>query len=146
MPSFGRDWARRHLRTERKYARKGAEDDAVVKQIQDEAKKQGVTLANDGKGGLDPKLALKIFQKGKWTCAVPGCKTPKKDLDLDHISGHPKELEEDPEATAWLKAQAKKPKSNDEKGLHVLCLRHHDAVHNRERAIENGNKPPEFSK
>lgn len=136
-------WAKRRLGVARRLAGRSAD---VVNKIRAEAKKNGATLANDGEGGLDSNLALRIFQKDGWTCQIPKCKTAKEELDLDHIGGHPHELGQDPEADKWLKDQAKKGKQDTEDGLHVLCLRHHDMVHQRERAIENGKKPPAMAK
>jgi len=143
MPTLAkqmREWGRRHLReTTRKYA--GASKPDVVATIQSEAKAAGATLKSEGKGGLDPELALKVFRRDKWRCGVPNCKTPKENLDLDHIGGHEHELTEDPEADAWLKAEAKKGKRDEPDAIHVLCARHHDMVHQRDRAIEDGKKP-----
>lgn len=139
MPRKMQGWAVRRVRAARKSK---AESLGIVKQIQEEAKKNGATLANDGKGGLDPKMALKVFQRDGWKCGVPNCTTSKENLDLDHIGGHPLELKDDPEAYAWLKKESEKGKQDDGgKGLHVLCKRHHDAVHSRERSLEQGNEP-----
>jgi hypothetical protein len=130
----------------KRYANKVMSDDAIRAKIRRMAKIAGATLANGGKGGLDPKLALECFKRGKFRCSVPGCKTPKDKVDLDHIGGHVHELEDDPKAVAWLKAEAEKGKENTPEGLHTLCARHHDMVHQRENAIENGNTPPPMSK
>ena len=146
MPRKLEGWARRKVKASRHQAAKAKTDSDVVATIQREAKEAGATLKNDGKGGLDPNLALKVFRRDKYTCQVPNCKTPKKDADLDHIGGHAHELEEDPEASAWLKKQAEKGKENTPDGLHVLCGRHHDLVHQRDRAIESGKKPPPMTK
>lgn len=147
MPyKFGTDWARRTLGAARKDRRTAKEGSDLRQQLVDEAKAAGANLANEGEGGLDPALALKVFQRDKFTCCIPKCSTPKKDLDLDHLSGHPLELAEDPEADKWLKEQAKKPKDDSMGGLHVICKRHHDLVHERERALEDGKKPPEMAK
>jgi hypothetical protein len=138
MPRLGA-WARRHA------ARTGG-DDSTVATIQREAKAAGAELKNAGRGGLDAKLALKVFRRDKYTCKVPGCKTAKEALDLDHIGGHAHELEQDPKAAAWLKKEAAKGKQNTPDGIHVLCGRHHDMVHQRERAIEDGKRPPPMAK
>ena len=130
----------------KRYAAKVMSDDAIRAKIRRMAKLSGATLANDGKGGLDPKLALEAFKRGKFRCSVPGCKPPKDKVDLDHIGGHAHELEDDPQAAAWLKAEAEKGKENTPEGLHTLCARHHDMVHQRERAIDDGNTPPPMSK
>jgi hypothetical protein len=140
MPRKLLGWARRRVKADRR-AKSDAKDKAVVEQIRSEAAEHGVTLANDGEGGLDPALALRVFQRDGWRCSIPGCTTAQEDLDLDHIGGHPHELLEDPEADEWLKQEAQKGKQDTEAGIHVLCLRHHDAVHTRERAIEQGDKP-----
>lgn len=146
MPRKFPEWASRHLitaRSSRAYAGRKA---GVVQTIRDEAKAAGATLARDGEGGLDPNLALQTFRAAKYTCAVPGCKTPKEKVDLDHIGGHAHELEEDPKAAEWLKKAAAAGKQNTPEGLHCLCLRHHDMVHQRERAIDKGHEPTPMSK
>jgi hypothetical protein len=145
MPRKFERWASRRQRQDARNASGANEKAKIVKQIQAEAKEAGATLANAGRGGLDPNLALEVFQRDEWTCSVPNCNTPKEDLDLDHIGGHAHELEEDEEAAAWLQAEAKKGKQNNPDGLHVLCLRHHNMVHQRERAIEDGKQPPPMS-
>lgn len=142
MTTTIQDWAARKKKADRRAAGKAGSDESVVATIQAEAKDAGATLKNDGKGGLDPRLALTVFRRDKWTCQVPNCKEPQENLDLDHIGGHAHELEEDPEASTWLKEQAEKGKQNTPDGLHVLCARHHDMVHQRDRAIEEGETPP----
>ena len=146
MPRVLERWARRHARAATKEVGKAAGKQNLVATIQREAKAAGATLAHDGKGGLDPRLALKVFRRDHFACSVPNCKTPKDQADLDHIGGHAHELEQDPKAAAWLKAEAEKGKENTPDGLHVLCKRHHDMVHQRDRAIEAGKKPPPMSK
>jgi len=141
-PEHQKDWARRRAEAEQKETAQAARKPEVVKKIQAEAKAAGATLASGGKGGLDPELALAVFRRDKFRCRVPGCKTPQEKLDLDHVSGHPKEIAHDPEADAWLKKQAKKPKRDNMDSLNVLCLRHHDLMHQRERAIEDGKEVP----
>lgn len=136
-------WARRRSRATDAKAARGKRDAAVVRQIQKEAEENGATLANDGRGGLDPRLALKIFRRAGWRCENPKCPTPKKNLDLDHQSGHPEEIREDPEARRDKRnmAAARDPDPKDDKFLHCLCDKCHDTVHDRERAIEDGRKP-----
>jgi hypothetical protein len=124
--------------------RLAVQESGIRKKIVEGAKRAGATLANGGKGGLEPDLALRVFQRDKFTCQVPGCSTPQEDLDLDHIGGHPLEIADDVEATKWLKEQAAKGKQDTEDGIHVLCLRHHNMVHDRERALEDGEKPKEL--
>lgn len=146
MPRKLEGWARRKIKADRRRAAKAKTDADVVATIQREAKAAGATLKNHGKGGLDPNLALKVFRRDEYACQVPNCKTPKEEVDLDHIGGHAHELEEDPEASAWLKEQAEKGKENTPEGIHCLCGRHHDMVHERDRAIENGKQPPPMTK
>jgi hypothetical protein len=125
-----RDWARRNERRGTRENAKAARATKIVATIQREAKENGATLANGGKGGLDPALALKVFRRDKFRCTNEDCPTPKKDLDLDHISGHKKEIAGHVDKVA---------------ALHVLCRKCHvgkNGVHARENAIEEGKKPP----
>jgi len=146
MPLKMLTWAQRKTTRARKLAVKAKSQADVVKQIQKEAKENGASLKNAGEGGLDPELALEVFRRASFTCQVPGCKTAKQDLDLDHIGGHAHELEQDPKAAAWLKAEAAKGKQNTPEGLHAVCARHHDLFHDRERDIEQGEKPRPMTK
>ncbi len=118
----------------------------IVRRIQREAKKHGATLAQDGKGGVDPRVALKVFRRDHWRCTNDHCPTPKKNITLDHISGHAKEIEADPEARdrADLKRGIKLGHIDDPAALHVLCEDCHTGkggVHARENQIEAGKKP-----
>lgn len=136
-------WARRKRGgPARDQARSKRKADAV-RTIQREAKAAGATLAHDGKGGIDPAVALKVFRRAKWRCENPKCPDPRKDLDLDHQSGHPKEILEDPEARKDSKnrAAARDPDPKDDRYLHCICAACHDRVHDRERAIDDGKKP-----
>jgi hypothetical protein len=142
-----RDWARRNERRGTRENAKAARATKIVATIQREAKENGATLANGGKGGLDPALALKVFRRDKFRCTNEDCPTPKKDLDLDHISGHKKEIAEDPKAKKdpVLKKGAKLGHVDKVAALHVLCRKCHvgkNGVHARENAIEEGKKPP----
>lgn len=142
-----RGWARRSERQGTKDASKSARAKKLVATIQREAKAAGATLSNGGKGGLDPALALKVFRRDKYTCTNEDCPTPKKDLDLDHISGHAKEIAEDPEArkNPKLKKGVELGHVNKADALHILCRACHvgkDGVHARENAIKDGKKPP----
>jgi len=66
---------------------------------------------------------IQVFRKGRWRCSDEHCSTPQKDLDLDHVSGHPGEIVADPYA------------------LHVICKKRHDACHSRKLEIGAGKKP-----
>lgn len=134
-----RGWARRQ-----KKLAGSSSDDRVVRRIRREARAHGATLAHGGEGGLDPRLALKVFRRDHWRCQNKKCPSPKKDLDLDHQSGHPREILEDPKARknpGDLAAVRAGDDPKDDEFLHVICTRCHDAVHDRERAIERGKKP-----
>lgn len=145
MPRKFERWATRHQKRASRDVRGSAEAKKIVETIQKEAKENGATLQSDGKGGLDPEFALSRFRAAKWTCQNPACPEPKKDLSLDHASGHPKEIFES--LKHWenpkLRAAATEGEGHkDDRFVYVLCAKCHDAVHQRERAIENGNKPP----
>ena len=145
MPRKFEGWAKRKVKAGRRYAGKAASDAEIVATIQKEAKAAGATLANDGKGGLDPRLALERFRAADWRCGNKFCPTPKEDLDLDHTSGHPKEIFESLKSWKNSKLRAAATKSDgpkDDRFVSVLCHLCHDSVHERERAIENGNQPP----
>jgi len=144
MPRKNLNWARSRRQRDRKRNAAAISKGAVLRQIQEEAKAAGATLKSDGKGGIDPEKALAVFRKAKWRCENPHCPAPNKDLDLDHQSGHPREIFEDPDAWKDPKAlrAAKDPDPKDDSTLHVLCAKCHDAVHQRERALEEGKDPP----
>jgi hypothetical protein len=142
MPCHDR-WGLRKLKAARRELGDAVDKGAAVRTIQREAKEAGATLKNNGKGGIDPRLALKVFRRAKYRCENEDCPDPQKDLDLDHQSGHPKEIKADPKARKDPKAAAaaRAPDPKDDKHLHVLCAACHDRVHDRERAIEDGKKP-----
>ena len=77
MPRKYEGWAARKVKASRRKAGQAMSDAEVVATIQKEAKAAGATLANNGKGGLDPRLALKVFRRDHFACQVPNCKTPK---------------------------------------------------------------------
>jgi hypothetical protein len=141
-------WARRSERRATHENAKAMRAAKIVRTIQREAKENGATLANDGKGGLDPALALEVFRRDGYRCTNEDCPTPKKNLDLDHISGHAKEIEEDPKArkNPTLKKGVKLGHVDKAAALHVLCEACHTeskrSVHARENSIEDGKKPP----
>jgi hypothetical protein len=120
-----------------------AQERLALKKIRREAKAAGATLKSDGEGGLRPSLALGVFRKGGWKCSNEDCPTPKKDLDLDHVSGHAKEIAADPRARKRkdLKRAIKLGHVSKIDALHVLCKRCHDVCHQREREIDDGEKP-----
>jgi hypothetical protein len=143
MPRKFPGWARRRIRADRRAAAKAKERADIVAQIRKEAEENGATLAHDGEGGLDPKLALEVFRRDEWTCQNEDCPTPKEDLDLDHIAGHEQEIEEDKDASADedLQEGVELGHVDDPDALHVLCKKCHDAAHERERAIEDDEEP-----
>jgi hypothetical protein len=120
-----------------------AQEKLALKKIRREAKAAGATLKSDGEGGLAPSIALGVFRKYKWRCDNEDCPTPKNLLDLDHKSGHAREIARDPKArkNADLKRGIKLGHVNKIDALHVLCSACHDRVHSREREIDDGEKP-----
>jgi hypothetical protein len=145
MPRVLERWAQRHARSMTCKAGKAAGKQDVIATIQREAKAAGATLAHDGKGGLDPNLALDAFRRAKWRCGNKYCPTPKEELDLDHESGHPREIFDSLKQWKNPELRAAATESNgpkDDRFIHVLCALCHDAVHERERALENGKAPP----
>jgi hypothetical protein len=144
MPKPDKDWAKRQLRGKKQDGKSSRADEHVVKQIQAEAKKNGATLEKEGgRGGLKPSLMLALLRKYKWRCDVDGCKTPKERLTADHISGHAKEIEQDPKArkNPELRKGIELGHVNEIDALHIVCAMHHDREHDRERKIEHGKKP-----
>lgn len=138
-----KEWAKRRVKAKRDEVTANAKKPDVVAIIRKEAKAAGATLAHGGRGGLDPKLALEVFRRDNWTCQVEDCPDPKHMIDLDHIAGHAKEIEEDPKArnNEALKKGVELGHINDPDALHVICVMHHDQAHSREEAIEDGKKP-----
>ena len=144
MPRVLERWARRHARAAGKAVGQAASDQQVVATIQREAKEHGATLAHDGKGGLDPRIALATFRKAGFACENPYCPTPKEALDLDHEAGHRREIFDS--LKQWnnpeLRAATKTDDPKDPRFIHVLCEKCHTAAHERERALEHGKTPP----
>jgi hypothetical protein len=145
MPRKLERWASRHQKRAARDVSKSGTDQQVVETIRKEAKENDATLAHDGEGGLDPRLALERFRSADWECQNPYCPTPKEELDLDHASGHPKEIFDSLEQWKNPKLRAAATDAEgpkDDRFIHVLCAKCHDCVHQRERALENGNEPP----
>ena len=120
-----------------------AQEKLALKKMRREAKAAGATLENNGEGGLAPSLVLGIFRRDHFRCVNEDCPTPKKDLSLDHISGHPKEIAADPEARHRkdLKLGIKLGHVAKMEALRTICARCHDRCHDREREIDAGEKP-----
>jgi 5-methylcytosine-specific restriction endonuclease McrA len=138
------DWASRRKRAGRRRIGDAKAKGNVVATIQREAEKHDATLENDGKGGIDPAIALKVFRRDKWRCSNKKCPTPKKDITLDHISSHASEIFDSPASrnNAVLTAGAHKGHVDEVEALHTLCAACHDRVHQRERAIAENKSPP----
>ena len=121
-----------------------AQERLALKKMRREAKAAGATLDNNGEGGLAPSLALGVFRKGRWRCSNTECPAPKKNITLDHISGHPEEIAADRGARNRkdLKRGIAMGHVNKLDAMHVLCAACHDSVHDRERAIDADKKPP----
>jgi hypothetical protein len=118
------------------------EQRALVK-LRREAKKAGATLESNGEGGLRPSLVLGRMRLDKFRCQNKHCPDPKKNLTVDHISGHPKEIAADPEARGRkdLRRGIKLGHVSKLDAIHTICAVCHDAVHDREREIDSGKKP-----
>ena len=145
MPRKFEGWALRKVKAGRRKTGKAMSDADVVATIQREAKAAGATLAHDGKGGLDSNLVLARMRAAKYRCSNPYCHTPKEEIDCDHSSGHPKEIFESLKSWQNPKLRAAATKADgpkDDRFVSILCAKCHDAVHQRERAIENGKAPP----
>jgi len=93
----------------------------ALARMQAEAKKNGATLASEGKGGLPPSLALGVFRRDGWVCKKCG---GRENLSLHH-KGHL----ENP-GFKWLK---NKGKSNDPNNIVTICEGCHDAIHEEDR-------------
>ena len=121
-----------------------AQERLALKKMRKEAKAAGATLDNNGEGHLPPSFCLGIFRKGKWRCDNEDCPAPQKLITLDHLSGHGKEIAADPDARKRrdLRKGVKMGHVNEPDAMHVLCALCHDVVHSRERAIDDGNRPP----
>jgi hypothetical protein len=143
MPRKFERWAGRHQKRAARDVRSGADAKKIIEKIRKEANENGATLQSDGKGGVDPKIVLQVFRRDKWRCSNEHCPTPKTNLTLDHISGHPSEIAHDPEAKNRkdLQEGVRLGHIDDPKALHTLCAKCHDAVHAREREVENGKSP-----
>jgi hypothetical protein len=115
----------------------------ALKKMRREARLAGATLDNDGKGGLPPSLVLGRMRKDGFRCSNVKCPDPKKNITVDHISGHPKEIAEDKGARGRkdLRKGVELGHIDTLDAIHTLCARCHDAVHDREREIEHDEQP-----
>lgn len=143
MPRKWERWAGRHQKRAARDVGGSGDAKQVVETIRREAKENGATLQHEGQGGVDPRIALKVFRRDHWRCSNEYCPTPKTDLTLDHISGHPGEIAHDPEAKNRkdLREGIRLGHVDDPKALHTLCAKCHDAVHEREREVGKGESP-----
>lgn len=109
-------------------------EQTALEKLQAEAEKRGVTLQNDGKGGLPPSLVLGVFRRDKFRCKRCGT---KKMLTLHHKGGI---VESD-----WL---SRKGHTNDPNNIVVLCAECHDEMHNeaRDEGIDSSQMKPEGDK
>jgi len=120
-----------------------AQERLALKKLRREARAAGATLATGGKGGLPPSLVLGRMRRDKYRCQNEDCPDPQKDLTVDHISGHPKEIAADPGARNRkdLKRGIKLGHVNTIDAIHTVCATCHDFIHERERQIDSGKKP-----
>jgi len=120
-----------------------AQERLALRKLRREAKAAGATLETNGEGGLPPSLVLGRMRRDRFRCQNDECPNPKKDLTVDHISGHPKEIAADPGARSRrdLKRGVAAGHVNTMEAIHTICATCHDAVHDREREIDKGQKP-----
>jgi hypothetical protein len=120
-----------------------AQERMALKKIRREAKAAGATLETNGEGGLPPSLVLGAMRRDRFACVNEHCPTPKKNITVDHISGHPKEIAQDKGARKRkdLRRGIKLGHVNVLAAIHTLCAQCHDRVHDREREIDHGEKP-----
>lgn len=120
-----------------------AQEKNALKKIRREAKAAGATLENNGEGHLRPSLVLGIMRRDKFRCANEDCPTPNKNITIDHISGHAKEIAADPKARRRkdLKRGIAAGHVSKMEALHTICAACHTRVHDREREIDDGRKP-----
>jgi hypothetical protein len=123
--------------------RRSPQEQLALKKLRKEARAAGATLETNGEGGLPSSLVLGRMRKDKYRCTNENCPDPKKDLTVDHISGHPKEIAADPGARRRkdLKRGIKAGHVNTMDAIHTICATCHDSVHDREREISKGEKP-----
>jgi 5-methylcytosine-specific restriction endonuclease McrA len=119
------------------------EEKRALKKLRREARQAGATLESNGEGGLPPSLVLGRMRRDGYRCSNEDCPNPKKDLTVDHISGHPKEIHADPKARkrADLRRGIAAGHVSTMDAIHTICARCHDQVHTRERQIDDGKKP-----
>lgn len=98
--------------------------------MQKEAKENGATLANGGRGGLPPSLVLGQFRKAGWKCAKCGT---QDDISIHHRGGIP--------ATKKLSRMGHE---NSLENLEVICESCHDKEHNeaRKEGIDSSQVTP----
>ena len=120
-----------------------AQERNALKKLRREAKQAGATLETNGEGGLAPSLVLGVMRRDKYTCTNGDCPNPKKNLTVDHISGHPKEIASDRGARNRkdLRRGVALGHVNTMDAIHTLCATCHDSVHDREREIDAGKNP-----
>lgn len=94
----------------------------ALRNLRQEARREGATLASDGKGGLPPSLALGVFRRDGFRCKRCG---GREDLGLHH--------------KAFAEASPKwaaREKTNDPRGIVVTCDSCHDAIHDEGREAD----------
>lgn len=123
--------------------RRSPQEQRALKTLRKEARAAGATLETNGEGGLPSSLVLGRMRRDKYRCSNEDCPNPKKNLTIDHVSGHPKEIAEDPGARGRkdLKRGIKAGHVSTIDAIHTICSRCHGMVHDRERSIDKGEKP-----
>lgn len=94
--------------------------------IQREAKKWGSFLTSGGKGGLDPRLVLRVMQRDEYhckSCGELGDKEENGGIGVHHVGG-----------IVSSRRTSKLGHKNQLNNLVTICARCHDREHERARA------------
>ena len=104
------------------------EERRALATLRREAKEAGAVLANSGKGGLLPSLALGVFRRDGYRCKIHG---DAGDAENGGLTIHHKGGIEAP-VSRWL---ANKGKRNDTNNLVIICHRGHNTIHEADDAL-----------
>lgn len=84
MGQLAKNYRHAKRRLERAEDPPPAQEARTLRLIQREARRNGATLAHQGKGGLPPGLVLHVLRRDEWKC--PSCGT-RKNLGIHHKGG-----------------------------------------------------------
>ncbi len=122
----------------------GREERKALMKIKEGAKKAGSLLANGGEGGLPPSLVLGLMKKAGFRCKVCGELGTKENggISLHHKFQHITAPKEKHKGMLALEQGRK----NDPSQIVVLCIKDHDAIHEKDRAEHGGEDAGEAEK